>query len=64
MRRIFISWVFAWFLIIQSFGIDGRAVGVIPVQDENYCNNIINAIRYRGWVNVDYYCVDVGKLHV
>jgi hypothetical protein len=62
MKRILISCLFAWFLVIQSLGIDGRAIGVIPVQDENYCNKVVEKIKYKGWINVDYYCVDVGKL--
>ncbi len=62
MKRIIISCLFAWFLIVQSIGIDGRTIGVIPVQDEFYCNKTIETIKYRGWANVDYYCVDVGKI--
>jgi hypothetical protein len=62
MKRILIGCLFAWFLVIQSIGMEGRAIAVIPVQDEFYCNKTIETIKYKGWVNVNYYCVDVGNV--
>ena len=62
MKNILISCLFAWFLVIQSLGIDGRAIGVIPVQDEVYCNKTIEALTHKSHVNVSYTCVDVGNI--
>ena len=62
MKRIIISCLFVWFLVIYSIGLDGRAIGVIPVQDEFYCRKVIDNINIKTFVNVYYTCVDVGNL--
>ena len=62
MKNILISCLFAWFLVIQSIGLHAKAIGVIPVQDEVYCNKTIEALTHKSYVNVSYTCVDVGNI--
>ena len=63
MKRVLISICFAWFLVIQSIGIDGRTVAVLPVQDETWCNKVIEQIKGKTYVYVHYTCVDVGNIN-
>ena len=63
MKRILISCLFAWFLIIQGFRVESAAVAVIPMQDESYCNAAITKLKiYTFRDTIKYTCVDAGKV--
>lgn len=52
-----------WFLVIQSLGIDGRAIYAIPMQDKKYCEAAMAAVNYGGMVRTKYNCVDAGSVY-
>lgn len=61
MKRIILSCLFVWFLVIQSFGSETSAFVKIPMQDYNYCNNAISQIKIPVWY-IKYTCIDVGNV--
>jgi hypothetical protein len=55
--------LFVWFLVIQSLGMDGRAIASIPMQDEFTCKAAIEVIRYNSVTRVQYNCVNAGYIN-
>ena len=52
-----------WFLVIQSLGIDAKAIAAIPMQSQSHCESAIAAIKYNGLLRVQYNCVDAGTAY-
>jgi hypothetical protein len=52
-----------WFLVIQTYSYDARAIAVIPMENQTYCEMAIANIKLDIWsFKVNYNCVDAGKV--
>ncbi len=69
MKRIIVSVIFVWFLVIQYGSVDNSFAYSIPMQNENYCVKAIEAIRlkvkdeyWKGFLIPQYNCVEAGDV--
>lgn len=69
MKKIILSCLFVWFLVIQHASVDNSFAYSIPMQDENHCVRAIEVIkikvkneRYEAFLIPQYTCVDVGNV--
>jgi hypothetical protein len=61
--RLISSILTIWFLVIQTYNSDAKAIAAIPMENQTYCEMAIANIKLDSWLfPINYTCIDADKV--